>query len=71
MTVCEEREEYVRPTDCEHVEPEEFLRRATSRARLERTIDNAAGFTGLVDPETGTQVVVESHKLDRFRLLPR
>jgi hypothetical protein len=56
---------------CEHVEPEEFLKRATSRARLERTVHASAGLVELLDPETGSRIVVEASKLDRYRLVPR
>ncbi len=71
MTLCQGPEHQVPLMDCERVEPEEFLRRATSRARLERTVNASAGLIGLIDPETGSRIMVEASKLDRYRLVPR
>lgn len=54
-----------------HVEPEEFLRHAVGRRKWERRSDSQRGRTGLVDPNSGEFVYVDSAELDRFRLLPR
>ena len=54
-----------------HVPPEEFLRHAVGRRRWERLSDSQHGLTGLVDPDSGEFVYVDSAELDRFRLLSR
>lgn len=54
-----------------HVQPEEFLRHAIGRRKWERLTDSQHGLTGLVDPDSGEFVYVDSAELDRFRLLSR
>jgi hypothetical protein len=54
-----------------HVRPEEFLRYAIGRRKWERLSDSQHGLTGLVDPDSGEFVYVDSAELDRFRLLPQ
>lgn len=54
-----------------HVPPEEFLRYAIGRRKWERLSDSQHGLTGLVDPDSGEFVYVDSAELDRFRLLPQ
>ena len=49
--------------NCQFVEPREFLDYATSRRRLQRVDDPAAGIHGLLDLDTGMRFFVEDEKL--------
>jgi len=57
--------------NCEFIEPEDFLSRATSRQALLRADDAAAAVHGLLDPRTGQRFFVEYEKLERWQQLPR
>jgi hypothetical protein len=69
MILCEHALDPIPYTQTDNlVDPEEFLAYAVSRAPLERSSDCDGGLTALVDSNSGARIVVDSEKLDRFRL---
>jgi hypothetical protein len=69
MTLCEPRLDPILHTETDNlVDPEEFLAYAVSRASLERSSDAGRGLTALINPDNGARIVVDSERLDRFRL---
>ncbi|WP_145368000.1 hypothetical protein [Maioricimonas rarisocia] len=53
-------------SDCEFVEPEEFLQRAVSREPLMRADDPTASLLGLIELATGRRFVIEAEKMASF-----
>jgi hypothetical protein len=69
MTLCDESLHQLPHTETDSlVDPEEFLKYAVSRAPLERTSDAGRGLTALINSDSGARIVVESERLDRFRV---
>jgi len=69
MTLCDDCLEQVPHAETDSlVDPDEFLKYAVSRAPLERSSDAGRGLTALINSDNGARIVVESGRLDRFRL---
>jgi hypothetical protein len=69
MTLCDDCLDQIPHTRTDSlVEPEEFLKYAVSRDPLERSSDAGRGLTALINSDNGARIVVESERLDRFRL---
>jgi len=69
MTLCDDCLDQYLPSNTDGlVDPEEFLKYAVSRAPLERSGDASRGLTALINSDNGARIVVESERLDRFRL---
>ncbi|MFG0334587.1 MAG: hypothetical protein ACF8TS_14620 [Maioricimonas sp. JB049] len=56
-------------SDCQFVEPEEFLQRAVSHEPLERADDPTASLLGLLERTTGRRFVIEAEKMARFSVM--
>ena len=69
MILCEHGLDPIPYSQTENlVDPEEFLAYAVSRAPLERSSDCGGGLTALINSNNGARIVVDSEKLDHFRL---
>lgn len=67
LAIQTNRQRLVHLTNCQFIEPDDFINRATSRDSLQRADDAAAGVHGLLDPESGDYFVVEDEKLDGWQ----
>ena len=70
MNILESRRNELRNcSNCQFVEPEEFLQWAVSHKPVERADDPDASLLGLLEVATGRRFVIEAEKLTRFSAL--